>query len=183
MPRRPLPLRLPLPLFLLLCSLCASVSAVAQTDSTHTFPTRRTIRHDELTLLTGYQQGRYGFAEVGLGRNQFGVVHHPYDFGYYLGAEARVDRPQLWGLKLGAYVDGGVAMGLQLIHYFNGTEGGTVLRPEFGIGVWKAKLCYAYNLSLAGHPLPGINTHQLSLSYALRLLRLRGDDGYSHRRP
>ena len=69
-----------------------------------------------------------------------------------------------------------------LIHYFNGSEGGTDLRPEFGIGVWKAKLCYAYNLSLAGHPLPGINTHQLSLSYALRLLRLRGDDDHRTRR-
>jgi len=95
-----------------------------------------------------------------------------------------VDRPQRCGLKLGATVDGGVAMGLQLIQYFNGTEGGTVLRPEFGIGVWKAKLCYAYNLSLAGHPLPGINTHQLSVSYAWRLLRLpRDDDHRSKRRP
>jgi hypothetical protein len=180
-----MPLRLSLPrLLLCLWSLSAWSSAHAQTDSTRAFPTRRSIHHDELTLLTGYHQGRFGFAEVGLGRNRYGVVHHPYDFGYYLGAEARVDRPQLWGAKVGVYVDGGVAMGLQLIHYFNGTQGGTVLRPEFGIGVWKAKMTYAYNISLAGHPLPAINTHQLSLSYALRLLRLPRDDEHrSKRRP
>lgn len=93
-----------------------------------------------------------------------------------------MDHPQLWGLKLGAYVDAAWPWACMLIHYFHGTEGGTVLRPAFGIGVWKAKLCYAYNLSLAGHPLPGINTHQLSLSYAWRVRRLRGDDDHRARR-
>ena len=43
-------------------------------------------------------------------------------------------------------------------------------------GLLLSLIPYAYNLSLAGHPLPGINTHQISLSYALRVRRLRGDD-------
>ncbi len=96
--------------------------------------------------------------------------------GSYLGTEVRMDRPELWGVKVGAYLDGGPAMGIQLIEYFEGADQCTVLRPEIGFGVWKAKVTYAYNIGLSPERLPGINTHMLSLSYAFRLLRLPGDD-------
>lgn len=132
--------------------------------------------HDELTLLVGYHQGRYGFAEVGVGRNQYGSNHHPYDIAYYLGAEVRVDRPELVGVKVGAYVDGGFAMGVQLIQYVEGAEQCTVFRPEMGIGFFKFKMTYAYNVGLSSERLSGISTHMLSLTYALRLKRLPGDD-------
>lgn len=152
-----------------------------QPDST--FHIRGSERHDELTLLAGYHQGRYGFVELGLGRNIWGIVHHPFDLGYYLGAELRADRPELYGVKVGAYMDGAMAMGIQLIQYLEGGESCTVLRPEIGIGIFKAKMTYAYNLRLTSPKLPGISTHMLSLSYAFRVARLKGDDGHrSHRR-
>ena len=131
--------------------------------------------HDELTLLVGYHQGNEGFAELGIGRDIYGIVHHPFGFGYHLGSEVRVDRPELFGVKVGVYVTGGVAMGVQLIQYFEPGEGCTALRPEIGIGIFKAKLTYAYNIGLASDRLPGINTHMLSLTYAFRMLRLPGD--------
>jgi hypothetical protein len=130
----------------------------------------------EITLLTGYQQGRFGFAELGIGHNTYGSVHHPFDIGYYAGAELRVDRPELWGLKVGAYADGGFAMGVQYIHYFDGTRSYPVLRPEMGIGVFKGKMTYAYNVAL-GDRSPGTNTHMLCFSYAFRVAKL------SERRP
>jgi hypothetical protein len=116
---------------------------------------------------------RYGSGELGVGRSVHGVTRHPYGAGYYLAAEVRVDRPEFVGVKVGAYVTGGFAMGLQLIQFTDGHAGCTVLNPEFGIGLWKAKVTYAYNIRLSRPELPGINTHMLCLSYGMRIKRLR----------
>lgn len=134
------------------------------------------FHRDEVTLLTGYHQGRYGFAELGIGRSIHGAVHHPYGVGYHLGAELRVDRPALWGLKVGAYATGGFALGLHYVHYMDGAESTEVLRPEYGIGIFKAKVTYAYNIRLSKPRIEGLSTHVLSLSYAFRLKRLPRDD-------
>ncbi|MFZ1686887.1 MAG: hypothetical protein WAU70_05685 [Flavobacteriales bacterium] len=155
-----------------LVALC-SLKAQELDTVAHHYPTEE--RHDEITLLAGYHQGHDGFAELGLGRNQWGVNHHPYDLAYYLGGELRVDRPELVGVKVGAYVDGGFAMGVQLIQYFDGGDRCTVFRPEIGIGLFKFKMTYAYNVRLTKPRLDGINTHMLSISYAFRLKRLPGD--------
>lgn len=157
--------------FLLSCCCSASAQVVDSTRSP-----LRLIRHDEITLLTGYHQGRSGFVELGLGRNIWGSNHHPYDIAYYLGSELRVDRPELLGVKVGAYVDGGAAMGVQLIQYFEKGAGCTVLRPEMGIGFFKFKVTYAYNIGLSSTRMEGINTHMVSVTYAFRLKRLPGDD-------
>ena len=178
--RCPVYLAIVLRLLLFASGLGKCLGSIAQVDTTAGdsawLPHSWAQRHDEITLLAGYHQGLHGFAELGVGRNIYGVVHHPYDLGYYLGAELRVDRPELVGLKVGAYVDGGVAMGVQVIRYMEAGEGCTVLRPEIGIGVLKAKVTYAYNLRLTSPKLPGINAHILSLTYAVRLKLLRGDD-------
>jgi len=133
-------------------------------------------QRDELTLLAAYQQGRFGFAELGLGRNIYGAVHHPFGVGCHVGAELRVDRPSLVGWKAGAYATGGVAMGLQLIRYQEAGSGCTVIRPEIGIGIFKTKLCYAYNINLSPSRLGGTSTHMVGLSHAFRLKRL-SDEG------
>ncbi len=138
--------------------------------------------HDEVVLMTGYAQGRYGYGELGVGRSVYGISHLPYGMGYYLAAEVRVDRPEYVGVKIGAYVTGGFAMGLQLIRYTDGHAGCTVLRPEIGIGIGKAKVTYAYNLQLSRPELSGINTHMLCLSYGLRIKPLRGDHMDPHGR-
>lgn len=157
-------------------SLLLAVTLRAQVPDTTVHALRLLEHHDEITLLVGYHQGRYGFAEVGLGRNQFGHTRHPYDIGYHAGAELRVDRPELWGVKVGAYVGGASALGVQLIQYVQGADGCTVLRPEIGIGTFKFKWTYAYNLALSRPRLEGISTHMMSLTYALRLKRLPKDD-------
>ena len=124
-------------LLLLLCGIAAYGGAHAQTDSTTAPPLRRLgEHHDGITLLVDYHQGLHGFGELGIGRNLYGFFHHPYDLGYYAGAELRVDRPELVGVKLAAYVDGGAAFGMQLIQYFQGADACTVFRPEIGIGIW-----------------------------------------------
>lgn len=162
--------------FCLPLTLCLGFEAYGQLSDTTWVPfTPQHVHHDELTLLVGYQQGMYGWAELGIGRNQYGIMHHPYDLGYYLGAELRVDRPELVGVKVAAYVDGGVAAGVQLIQYFGKGEGSTVFRPEIGIGLFKARITYGYNVALGAPRMPGINSHLVNISYALRLNRLPKD--------
>ncbi|MCB9182756.1 MAG: hypothetical protein H6591_02475 [Flavobacteriales bacterium] len=131
--------------------------------------------HDEITLLTGYHQGRHGFAELGIGRSVYGMVHHPFGASVYAGAEVRIDRPELLGVKLGCYLTGGSAFGVQVIHYMDGGRTMQVLRPEIGIGFFKARITYAYNLRLTGPRIDGVNTHMLSIGYAWRIKRLKRD--------
>ena len=156
--------------------LCLPATVTAQDGDSTAAPFMLVEHHDEITLLVGYHQGRYGCAEVGLGRDQYGHNRHPYNIGYHAGVELRVDRPELWGVKVGAYAAGGSALGVQLIQYVQGAEGCTVLRPEIGIGTAKFKWTYAYNLALSRPRLEGINTDMMSLTYALRLKRLPKDD-------
>lgn len=165
-------------LLLLLGALWGSCITRGQADSTvRPFPRAYPgFFHDEITLQTAYHQGRYGFAELGVGRSMYGMMHHPFGFSYCAGAEVRVDRPELWGVKVGAYLTGGAAFGVNLIHYMEVGRSMQVLRPEIGCGIFKAKVTYAYNVRLTGQHLDGVNTHMLTVSYAFRVKRLRNDD-------
>ncbi len=113
---------------ILLLSVIMAMAQAQAPDSTVHFRDLRE-HHDEITMLTGYQQGRYGFVEFGLGRNIWGSSRHPYDLAYYAGAELRVDRSELIGVKVGGYVDGGSAMGVQIIQYFDGPDHCTITPP------------------------------------------------------
>lgn len=168
-------------LLLFLCGLCAFCGARAQEpDSTREYHYPMVDRNDEITLLTGYHQGQFGFAELGLGRDLYGSNRHPYGVGWHAGAEFRVDRPELWGAKVGAYIEGGMAMGAHLVLYRQGYARCTVFRPEIGVGLFKCKLTYAYNVPITKPRMDGINTHMLSLTYAFRLIRLPKDDHRKH---
>ncbi|MBP7407973.1 MAG: hypothetical protein KA941_04365 [Flavobacteriales bacterium] len=139
-------------------------------------PYRHNSHHREITLLIGYDQGRYGNAEVGLAANIFGTAHHPYAMAAFIGGEVRVDRTTLIGPKVGIWLAGGVAMGAQAIYYTDGHERSFVLRPEYGFGFHKFKVTYGYNFRITNKDLQGINSHLLNLTYCFRLARLKGDD-------
>ena len=108
--------------------------------------------------------------------NVYGVNHHPFGAAAFAGCEIRMDRPTLIGPKAGVFLTGGFAMGAQAIYYTNGTEGSFVLRPEYGIGLFKFKITYGYNFRLSNKDMPGLNTHVANAAYCFRLKRLRGDD-------
>lgn len=137
-------------------------------------------QRDEVVLVAGLNQGTFGFAELGIGRNIGATGHLPVDAGYYLGGEMRMDDPDRYGLKFGFYMMAFVELGSQMIYYMATEEDPFfVWRPEIGFGLLKARVTYAYNVKLAGERLPGFNTHMLTVAYALRLFRLPGD---THRR-
>jgi hypothetical protein len=133
-------------------------------------------QRDEVVLVTAFNQGTFGFAELGIGRNIGATGHLPVDVGYYLGGEMRVDDPEHYGLKFGFYLMAVVEFGSQFIYYRTPEDDPFyVWRPEIGFGLLKARVTYAYNVKLAGDRLPGFNTHMLTVAYALRLFRLPGD--------
>lgn len=133
-------------------------------------------QRDEVVLVAGLNQGTFGYAELGIGRNIGATGHLPVDAGYYLGGEMRMDDPGRYGLKFGFYVMAVVELGSQMIYYMAPEEDPFfVWRPEIGFGLLKARVTYAYNVKLAGERLPGFNTHMLTVAYALRLFRLPGD--------
>ena len=162
------------PALALVLQLAFTAATLAQlTDSIHPYPF--STHHREITLLTGYEQGRYGFAELGVAANIYGTMHHPYAMAAFAGCELRVDHPALIGPKVGVWLAGGVAMGAQAIYYTDGSESSFVLRPEYGIGLHKFKITYGYNFRLSNADMPGINHHLVSLLYCFRLARLKGD--------
>lgn len=133
-------------------------------------------QRDEVVLVAGLNQGTFGYAELGIGRNIGATGHLPVDAGYFLGGEMRVDDPGRYGLKFGFYMMAFVELGSQMIYYMAPEEEPFfVWRPEIGFGLLKARVTYAYNVKLAGERLPGFNTHMLTVAYALRLFRLPGD--------
>jgi hypothetical protein len=156
----------------LLVSFTTVLVKAQERDTTWRPPPSRNWVRDEVTLLAGYAQGYYGAVELGLGRSIYGMVHHPIGINYHMAVEVRPDRSTLIGWKLGGYITFGAAMGVQVIRYQEGTTGCTVLRPEFGCGIWKAKVAYAYNINLSPHRIRGISRHMVALSYAFRLKRL-----------
>lgn len=159
-------------------------ACVAQaTDSTWAPPASRNWVREEITLLAGHAQGRFGHVEAGLGHSLYGVVLHPVGINYYVGAEVRPDRPSLVGWKIGGFLTFGGAMGLELIRYQEGTKGSTMLRPGIGIGIWKAKATYAYNINLSPERLDGTSTHMVSIAYALRLVTLTKRDDRARNGP
>jgi hypothetical protein len=172
---------------LFLIGMLSSAMAFAQQHDTLDLllPSRMRSEH-ALALLVGYHQGHYGFAELGIGRNnvQGGFCGPPFASGYYLGAEVRVDRPELLAVKAEAYMTGFFAMGLQYLHYMERphADGPTtlttmdVLRPEIGFGALQFKITYAYNWRLTKPHIEGVNTHMVSIGYAFNIARLPGND-------
>lgn len=150
--------------------MCGAVHAQVTDSIPHLI--RRYIRDDEMGLLAGFVQGRQSALEVGLSRNIYGVVHHPFALNYFIGTEVELHDKPLIGPKLGVWVSGGMAMGAQAIWYTDGTDNAFVLRPEIGIGIFKAKMTYGYNIRCVGQPLSRMNTHVLNVAYCFRLKRI-----------
>src|SRR5438045_9789732 len=74
-------------------------------------------RKKDFSLLTGYNQGKYGFADIGLAINQYGWNRHPFSFDYFLSNEIKLSDKTIIGPKAGVWIAGGIAMGLNMIYY------------------------------------------------------------------
>lgn len=129
-----------------------------------------------ISILIGYNQWNYGFAEIGLAKNQYGTVGvHPSAWAYFLSSEIKVDDKLMIGPKLGAWIGGGaagMALGISMIYYTDLNEGTLRLRPEIGIGFDRFKMVYGYNILLANKDFEGINRHVVSLAYLIGVKKL-----------
>lgn len=156
-------------LLTLMLLLCASVAFGQETAITHS--QAKTYKKD-LSLVTGFNQGSYSFAELGLAINHYGKNRHPFSLNYFISNEIKLNQDLIIGPKAGIWIGGGYAMGLNLIYYTDFDKGSVVFRPEIGIGIQKVKLVYGYNWNV-NKGLFKINQHQVGLTYCFTLKRIK----------
>jgi hypothetical protein len=151
---------------------CFAITGHSQNTDTvlHSW-TNKTYKKD-FSILTGYNQGKYGFADIGLAINHYGTNRHPFSLDYFISNEIKLDKDLIIGPKIGVWLAGGFAMGLNLIYYTDFDKNSLVFRPEVGIGIDKAKLVYGYNWHWT-NSLTNINQHQIGLTYCFTLKRLK----------
>ncbi len=159
-------------LLTILLSSCILITGHSQNLDTvsHSWATK-TYKKD-VSILAGYNQGKYGFADIGLAINYYGTNRHPFSLDYFVSSEIKLDNDVIIGPKIGVWLSGGVAIGLNLIYYTDFDKSSVVFRPEFGFGIDKVKLVYGYNWGWT-NSLNTINQHQVGLTYCFTLKRLK----------
>lgn len=95
--------------------LTAARASAQHPDSLASNP--RDWKRDGFSLLLGYHQEHYGFAEIGFGRSILGVVHQPLGSVHHAGAALRANRPSLIACKVGGYMTAGMTMGIAAIRH------------------------------------------------------------------
>ena len=126
-----------------------------------------------LSLLAGYNQGGYGFAELGLAYNNFAFCAFSTSSAMFASLEVKLNNTKTIGPKVGVWMSSmGLALGLNLIYYTNTNtdKSSMVFRPEMGVGAGRAKIVYGYNVRITKE-LDEINTHQVGLAWCFRLIR------------
>jgi hypothetical protein len=148
------------------------MNSVAQTaDSLEHFGFRK--GEERLSLLIGYNGLKNHFGEIGVAKNRLdGVGFHALGWSYFLSSEIELDNDLIVGPKLGGWFGGGVgafALGLNTIVYTDFEEASWRLRPEVGFGLDVFKIVYGYNFALTNKTFEGINDHNFSIIFLLRL--------------
>ena len=141
------------------------------TDSTY-LPQYDIFRSKDFSILTGYNQRKYGFGEIGFVINEYGSNRHPFTFDYFISNEFNFGKERIIGPKIGTWMGGGFGIGLSFIYYTNFTKSCFVFRPECGVALDKFKLVYGYNWNWT-KLLPGINQNMVSFVYCFTLKQLK----------
>jgi hypothetical protein len=158
-------------LFLLLSLLVLTTTQGQKVNYSDSTTTRDTCNNVGLSLLAGYNQGYYGFAELGLAFNTFSFCEYSTSGAAFVSMEVKLNDPKTIGPKIGVWMSSmGLALGLNLIYYTNADKSSLVFRPELGIGAGRAKIVYGYNARLT-KSLDAINSHQLGVAWCFRIWR------------
>lgn len=150
--------------------------SLSQTDSVRLFNTMSYGYHmkKDLAIITGFQIQENQFAELGFGVIDDGILaHHPFAFGYGVSNEIKISNEPTWGLKAGAWVNGGQSIELHLVSYTDFEEMTPRFRPEIGVGVSVFRLVYGYNFPLFNKGFIGVNNHNFGLSIMLKVKTLK----------
>jgi hypothetical protein len=143
-----------------------SLNALSQDSTAHSPYISDVVK--ERSLLIGFNQGAYTFAEIGYAFNKYGAAgHHSFATAFYGSTEIMVGRDFMLGPKLGFHTmggAGGIALGGCAIYYTNFKEGNFVLRPEFGVGIERFKIVYGYNIKFKDKDSDRFNRHLISFA-------------------
>lgn len=158
-------------LFLLVSFFIITTTQAQKINYSDSTSTKDSCNNTGLSLVAGYNQGAYGFAELGLAYNTFSFCAYSTSGALFASVEVKLNDPKTIGPKIGVWMSSmGLALGLNLIYYTNADKSSLVFRPELGIGAGRAKIVYGYNAQIT-KSLDGINTHQLGVAWCFRIWR------------
>lgn len=161
--------------FLLTTILLILLIFTGRAQQTDSLSPRYRLQPDRyLALMTGLSAGSYVNGEIGLGEiidSRTGI--HPASLAWFASDEIRLTNKLLMGPKIGVWVAGGSALGLNMIYYTDFGKGTLVFRPEIGGGLFNVKLVYGYNAKLTNTDFKGINRNLVQLVYGFKLRELK----------
>lgn len=117
-----------------------------------------------ISVMSGYTFWRYHYGELGVAYNRYGRVGlHPFSRAYFVSCEMRLDKNVIIGPKVGVWIGGGVAVGMNLIYYTNFNQSSLRIRPEMGIGFGRWKIVYGYNIPLTNKGFEKLNKSNIGV--------------------
>lgn len=128
-----------------------------------------------LCITGGAAIGMNGFGEIGLAKKIEGNDRHGSMSVVTYTVEFKPGPRTIIAPKIGAWVwsMSPLTMGVNLAYYTDFNKGTLMLRPEGGIGWYFGKLVYGYNAPLTNKDFPGVNRHQVSVSFLLVLKEIK----------
>ena len=129
----------------------------------------------DISIVTGFQSGRYNFAEIGLGIKNELLSHHFFTSVLMVSNEFRYNGDFVWGFKTGGWISGGAgsSLGLNLINYTNFQQNTIYFRPEIGIGFGAFRMFYGFNTPIINKNFRGINEHLFGINILLDIKNLK----------
>lgn len=155
----------------------ATTAFAQKTDTTF----RKNRRADDFALMIGYNGVKYQFAEIGIGVNRYCVPPPPkfdppmmiVSTTYFAGSEFMLDKKPTIAPKIGIYITGFVAFGLNAVYYMNTGGQSLRLRPEIGLGMGSFKLTYGYNIAVTNKEFYRLNKNVFSFVFPVYSKRLK----------
>ncbi|GGB00940.1 hypothetical protein GCM10011511_25330 [Puia dinghuensis] len=124
--------------------------------------------------MGGLAAGSYVFGDIGLSVNTINTTNiEPASGAWFVSDEVKFANKLLMGPKVGIWVGGGLAFGLNMIYYTDFSQGSLVFRPEVGMGFSPFKLVYGYNAKLTNTRFEGINRNLVEVVYCFKLKKLK----------
>lgn len=132
-------------------------------------------KSQDLSIVTGFQSGKYNLAEIGLAFKSDVIYNHYFTSVLMVSNEFRYTDNFVWGLKAGGWFagGGGTSLGINFINYTNFQENGVYFRPEIGIGFGPFRMYYGRNMAIINQNFPGINKHLFGVNILLDVKNLK----------
>lgn len=156
---------------IVICFTLSVAKLFAQADTTRRQPQHRQMER-WLTVVTGYDYyGRSG-GEIGIGKFVAGSGIDASWGAIYASSEFFYAKSLFVGPKVGAYVAGGISLGVNFIYYTNFTQSSLQFRPEIGLGADIFRIYYGRNMRITNTDFNFISKNLIGVNLYFKVKKL-----------